>query len=85
MLEKIMYSVRSVKTLCWVHGRSVSVGEVSRYNKIPYSTLRRILTKAEKNGLVRSELVDYKKTGKIVFWVTDKGEEFLKQFRELPL
>lgn len=85
MLHKVMIVLRAMRALYFKIWRKMSIGEISRAAKIPYSTTRRLLDKAFNSDLVDCEIVDYKSTGKRVFWLTDKGIDWLASYRELGL
>lgn len=85
MLAKLHSVIRFASLAEWINGENPTIGQVSRYSHKPYSTVKRYLEKAEKLGLVESGKVEYKTTGKTVYALTEKGIEFLKSYRELPL
>lgn len=82
-LEKMHQIVRFTNLVEWVNGEHPTVGQVAKASKAPYSTVKRYLEKAEKLNLVESGKVEYKTTGKRVYTLTERGHEFLSQFREL--
>lgn len=85
MLHKLERILKAIYTPQALMGQNSTIGEVEKTTKIPYSTIRRYLDKAIRLGLVETEYHDYKATGKHVFWLSEKGQSFIAQFKELPL
>lgn len=83
MLEQVLKILKNLYAQQVLLGKISTVGELSKECKIPYSTTKRRLIMAEKSGLVEWELVDYKSTGKRVFWLTEKGLDWVSNCKEL--
>jgi DNA-binding transcriptional ArsR family regulator len=63
----------------------VTAGELVRSTKMSYSSVRRYLEIARNSGLIDSEVHPYKATGKHVYWLTEKGIEWVSGYRELDM
>lgn len=83
MLHKVMLSLKSLYRLQMLSLEPQTVGELARESKIPYTSLKRNLSRAMNSELVDCELRPYKRTGKYVYWLTDKGIDWVKDYREL--
>lgn len=85
MLHKVMLTLRALRTLQFETLQKVTVGEISKRSRMSYSSVRRYLQTALNSELVDCEMQDYKKTGKRVFWLTEKGIDWLIGYRELGI
>lgn len=85
MIEKMRHTITALKVYDHYFGTKPSVGEVAKCAGLSKSTVKRYLQKAEKLGMCVSETVEYKKTGKTIFEITQSGLDFLSGFRELGL
>ena len=83
MLQRL---ARILKTL-YAHqillGQNCTIGELEKELKIPYSSVKRILERAENSDLVMNQVVPYKSTGKRVFQLTEKGANWVSCCKEL--
>lgn len=83
MLQRL---ARILKTL-YAHqvllGQNCTVGELEKELGIPYSSVKRILEKAENSRLVENQVLPYKSTGKRVFQLTEKGLDWVSCCKEL--
>lgn len=61
-----------------------TIGEVAKSSKYSKSTVRRLLQQLCNWGYVSSDKVDYKSTGKNVYWMTDEGRIWLSDYRSFP-
>lgn len=85
MLHKVMLVLKATLARTIFLLDPITVGEVSRSTKIPYTSVRRYLEIAERSELVESEIRPYKATGKRVYWLTEKGIVWVNGYRELGL
>lgn len=83
MLHKVMVVLKTLQAQQIVSGEKVTIGEISRMSKIPKTTVRRLLGIAENSNLVDCETVNYKSTGKRVFWITATGGQWLDGYRSM--
>jgi hypothetical protein len=83
MLAQVLRLLKHIYAVQVLTGENVTVGELERATKIPYSTIKRRLAQAEKSDLICYEVVSYKSTGKRVFWLSDKGMNFVECSKEL--
>lgn len=85
MLASLARILKSIYATQILMGQNVTVGEVSRATKIPYSTVKRRLEMAEKNKLICSDVLPYKTTGKRVFWLSEDGVNWVACWQEMAL
>lgn len=85
MLHKVMFTLRTLRTFRFEGLQVATVGEIAKRAKMPYSSVRRYLQIARNSGLIDCEFLDYKATGKRVFWLTRKGIDWLNGYRELGI
>ena len=83
MLHKIMAILKTMRNHIVFSFAPMTVGELARWSKKPYSTVKRALEKAEASGLVEKEFRPYKSTGQWVYWITEKGFDWLADYREI--
>ena len=83
MLHKVMRVLKSMLLLYTISPQKMTAGELQHWLGLSYSSVRRYLEIAQNSGLVDSELMPYKSTGKHVFWITEKGLEWVHSYREL--
>jgi hypothetical protein len=79
---------KTLKTLLFLLNSNVgfvTAGECCEWTKIPITTQKRYLKKAEEFGLVRSDFRPYKSTGKQVFWLTSAGVVYTRNIGELNI
>lgn len=77
MLHRVMVVLKALYRRTIFFLDPITIGELVRSTGLPYSTIRRRLETAQNSGLVESEIRAYKTTGKRVFWLTEKGLEWV--------
>lgn len=82
MFEKMEKAMKGLRVLEGLYISPPSVGQVSRLIKMNKQTVKRQLEKAEKFGLVSSEMTRYKTTGKRVYYLRVEGIEFLEAVKD---
>lgn len=83
MLAKVMRVLKLLYAHQVLMGENCTVGELSRGTKIPYTTVKRMLEKAEKSQLVEGLVFPYKSTGKRVYSLTPAGLNWVECSKEL--
>lgn len=85
MLHKVMWILKVMRSHTILSLEPMTIGELSRISKKPYSSVRRWLEIALNSELVEFDERPYKATGKRVFWITEKGFDWLEGYRELGI
>jgi len=85
MLEK-MVKITACARLLWGMGAAfTTVGELSRWTKIPKSTVRRVVDRLVELGIIHAEFNDYKATGRWELRLTEKGKTWADGNKVMPL
>lgn len=77
MLHRVMVVLKALYRRTIFFLDPITIGELVRSTGLPYSTVRRRLETAQNSELVDSEIRPYKSTGKRVFWLTEKGMDWV--------
>jgi len=83
MLAKMIRILKTARLLWGMGAPFTTVGELSRWTKIPKSTVRRHIEKASKLGLVHLEFNRYKTTGVWEIRLTSIGQELIESQKEM--
>lgn len=83
MLAKMVKIAKTALFLWGAGAAYTTVGELSRWSRIPKSTVRRYVEKLEKKGFVHLEFNSYKRTGVWEIRLTDTGKQFANSQGEL--
>lgn len=85
MVHKTALVLKAVRLYEVFEDRPATIGEVAKRTGYSKSTVRRILTQVANWGLLKCAKIEYKSTGKRVYWTTDEGRIWLSDYRGLGL